>query len=212
MALAVPLPAIAASGSPKASEWSLDALRAADVRVLSVGYRLATANAPFCRAIENAAGMTLHHIGQYPDAAAARATFGFAGDYAVLALVDTGWPVAVIDNLTTGFSWAVHDGVPFYEGDIEDAALVARIVADQGIRAIMHFAGSIVVPESVVDPLKYYHNNTGKTRALTTGRDVRHVLRRGRRCDRYIADCPALAGQLASAPAVALGQARRLRP
>jgi hypothetical protein len=69
---------------------AFDALRASDVRVLSVGYRLATANAPFCRATENAAGLTLHHVGQYPDAAAARAAFGFARDYAVLALVGDG--------------------------------------------------------------------------------------------------------------------------
>ncbi|MDE2620094.1 MAG: UDP-glucose 4-epimerase GalE, partial [Sphingomonadales bacterium] len=82
------------------------------------------------------------------------------------ALKDAGWPVAVIDNLTTGFRFAVPDDVPFYEGDIEDAALLARIFAEQGTRAIMHFAGSIVVPESVENPLKYYHNNTAKTRAL----------------------------------------------
>lgn len=69
---------------------SLSELRASDVRVLSVGYRLATANAPFCRITENAAGLTLHHIGQYPDVAAAKASFGFASDYAVLALVADG--------------------------------------------------------------------------------------------------------------------------
>lgn len=65
-------------------------LRAADQRVLSVGYRLATANAPFCRATENSIGMTLHHIGQYGDAVSARSTFGFARDFAVLALVPGG--------------------------------------------------------------------------------------------------------------------------
>jgi UDP-glucose 4-epimerase len=91
---------------------------------------------------------------------------GYIGSHAVLALRDGGWPVAVIDNLVTGFRWAVPDDVPFYEGDIEDADLVARIFADQQIGAIMHFAGSVVVPESVADPLKYYHNNTAKTRAL----------------------------------------------
>jgi UDP-glucose 4-epimerase len=74
--------------------------------------------------------------------------------------------VAVIDNLSTGFRFAVPDGVPLYEGDIEDAALLAQIFAEQQIGAIMHFAGSIVVPESVTDPLKYYHNNTVKSRAL----------------------------------------------
>jgi len=95
---------------------------------------------------------------------------GYIGSHAVLALVDAGWPVAVIDNLSTGFRFAVPDGVPLYEGDIEDAALLARIFAEQamgaGRGAIMHFAGSIVVPESVADPLKYYHNNTAKSRAL----------------------------------------------
>ena len=91
---------------------------------------------------------------------------GYIGAHAVLALADAGWPVAVIDNLTTGFRWAVPDGLPFYQGDIEDAALLARIFAEQGTRAVMHFAGSIIVPESVEDPLKYYHNNTAKSRAL----------------------------------------------
>jgi UDP-glucose 4-epimerase len=91
---------------------------------------------------------------------------GYIGSHAVLALKDAGWPVAVVDNLTTGFRWAVPDDVPFYTGDIEDAELLARIFAEQGTRAIMHFAGSIIVPESVENPLKYYHNNTAKTRAL----------------------------------------------
>ena len=91
---------------------------------------------------------------------------GYIGSHAVLALRDRGWPVAVIDNLTTGFRFAVPDGVPLYEGDIEDGALVARIIAEQGIGAVMHFAGSIIVPESVENPLKYYHNNTAKSRAL----------------------------------------------
>ncbi|WP_338467124.1 UDP-glucose 4-epimerase GalE [Novosphingobium sp. ZN18A2] len=91
---------------------------------------------------------------------------GYIGSHAVLALKDAGWPVAVIDNLTTGFRFAVPEGVPFYEGDIEDGALLARIFAEQGTRAVMHFAGSIIVPESVENPLKYYHNNTAKSRAL----------------------------------------------
>lgn len=91
---------------------------------------------------------------------------GYIGSHAVLALTDAGWPVTVIDNLVTGFRWAVPEGVPFYEGDIEDGELLARIIAEQQIGAVMHFAGSVVVPESVTDPLKYYHNNTAKTRSL----------------------------------------------
>jgi len=91
---------------------------------------------------------------------------GYIGSHAVLALRDAGYPVAVIDNLTTGFRFAVPDDVPFFEGDIENAGLLAKIFSAQGTRAVMHFAGSIVVPESVQNPLKYYHNNTAKSRAL----------------------------------------------
>jgi len=91
---------------------------------------------------------------------------GYIGSHAVLALADRGVPVCVIDNLTTGFRFAIPDGVPLYEGDIEDRTLLARIFAEQRIGAVMHFAGSIIVPESVENPLKYYHNNTAKTRAL----------------------------------------------
>ena len=91
---------------------------------------------------------------------------GYIGSHAVLALRDAGWPVSVIDNLVTGFRFAVPDGVPFYEGDIADGELLARIFAEQQIGAVMHFAGSVVVPESVSDPLKYYSNNTVKSRAL----------------------------------------------
>lgn len=104
---------------------------------------------------------------------------GYIGSHAVLALADAGWPVTVIDNLTTGFRWAVPDNVPFYEGDIEDSSLLARIFAERGIKAVMHFAGSVVVPESVADPLKYYHNNTAKSRALiaaAVAADVPHFL------------------------------------
>ena len=91
---------------------------------------------------------------------------GYIGSHAVLALRDAGWPVAVIDNLTTGFRFAVTDGVPLYQGDIADADLLAQIFAEQDIGAVMHFAGSIIVPESVENPLKYYENNTAKSRSL----------------------------------------------
>jgi UDP-glucose 4-epimerase len=91
---------------------------------------------------------------------------GYIGSHAVLALLDGGWPVVVIDNLTTGFEWAVPQGAIFAKGDIADQALVARLIAEHGIEAIIHFAGSIVVPESVEQPLKYYENNTVKSRSL----------------------------------------------
>ncbi|WP_394270932.1 UDP-glucose 4-epimerase GalE [Qipengyuania sp.] len=104
---------------------------------------------------------------------------GYIGSHAVLALKDAGWDVAVIDNLSTGFAFAVPDSVPLYEGDIGDTALLARIFAERGTAAILHFAGSIVVPESVERPLDYYHNNTAKSRTLIEAAlagGVRHII------------------------------------
>jgi UDP-glucose 4-epimerase len=91
---------------------------------------------------------------------------GYIGSHAVLALSDAGHRPAVIDDLSTGFRWAVSDSVPFYHGDIADADLIAKIIREQRIDAIMHFAGSIIVPESVENPLKYYRNNTANSRSL----------------------------------------------
>jgi UDP-glucose 4-epimerase len=104
---------------------------------------------------------------------------GYIGSHAVLALLDAGWPVVVIDNLTTGFDWAVAETATFVRGDIADQALVERLIAELGIGAIMHFAGSIIVPESVENPLKYYENNTVKSRALIESAvrgGVRHFI------------------------------------
>jgi UDP-glucose 4-epimerase len=104
---------------------------------------------------------------------------GYIGSHAVLALIDSGHRPVVIDNLVTGFRWVIPEDVGFYEGDIEDQALVAKIIANEAIDAVMHFAGSIVVPESVENPLKYYHNNTAKTRSLieaVIAGDVRHMI------------------------------------
>jgi UDP-glucose 4-epimerase len=91
---------------------------------------------------------------------------GYIGSHAVLALLDAGWPVVVIDDLSTGFDWAVDERAAFARGDIADQALVAELIRAHRIGAIMHFAGSIVVPESVARPLEYYENNTVKSRAL----------------------------------------------
>ncbi|MFM2409719.1 MAG: UDP-glucose 4-epimerase GalE [Pseudomonadota bacterium] len=91
---------------------------------------------------------------------------GYIGSHAVLALGEAGHRPVVVDNLTTGFRWAVADDVPFYEGDVADPSLVAQIIREESIQAIMHFAGSIIVPESVENPLKYYRNNTANSRSL----------------------------------------------
>jgi UDP-glucose 4-epimerase len=104
---------------------------------------------------------------------------GYIGSHAVLALLDAGWPVVVIDDLSTGFEWAVPPAATFARGDIADQALVARLIAEHRIGAIMHFAGSIIVPESVENPLKYYLNNTVKSRSLiesAVAGGVRHFL------------------------------------
>src|SRR5437773_7599496 len=104
---------------------------------------------------------------------------GYIGSHAMLALKDAGWSIAVIDDLSNGARRAVPDDVPFYEGSVADRALVGRIFAEQGIQAIMHFAGSIVVPESVENPLAYYGNNTIATHALLTAAvaaGVKHIL------------------------------------
>ena len=104
---------------------------------------------------------------------------GYIGSHAVLALKDAGWPVAVIDDLSNGNREAVPGDVPFHEGNIADRALVDRIFAEHGTQAIMHFAGSIVVPESVDLPLKYYANNTLASHALVSAAvaaGVKHIL------------------------------------
>jgi UDP-glucose 4-epimerase len=93
---------------------------------------------------------------------------GYIGSHAVLALRDAGWSVAVVDDLSNGTREVVPDDVPFYEGSVADRALVGRILAEQNIGAIMHFAGSIVVPESVEKPLDYYANNTLASHVLLT--------------------------------------------
>ncbi len=91
---------------------------------------------------------------------------GYIGSHMVLELLDRGENVVVLDNLSTGFWWAVPKEVPLIEGDIGDQDLLARLIAGHGITEIAHFAAKIVVPESVSDPLGYYFNNTVKTRAL----------------------------------------------
>ena len=104
---------------------------------------------------------------------------GYIGSQAVLALRDAGWPVAVIDDLSNGTREVVPEDVPFYEGNIADRALVDRIFHERNTQAIMHFAGSIVVPESVEQPLKYYANNTLASHALVSAAvatGVKHLL------------------------------------
>jgi len=91
---------------------------------------------------------------------------GYIGSHMIHALIDAGEAVTVLDNLSTGFKWAIPVGVPLVIGETGDQALVARLIAEHEVSAIIHFAASIVVPDSVVDPLGYYRNNTVNSRAL----------------------------------------------
>ncbi|WP_196260588.1 UDP-glucose 4-epimerase GalE [Pelagibacterium limicola] len=91
---------------------------------------------------------------------------GYIGSHMVLALADAGEEVVVLDNLITGFGWLVDNRVTFIEGSVADQALVGELIAQHNVEAVVHFAGSIVVPESVENPLKYYKNNTAASRDL----------------------------------------------
>jgi len=104
---------------------------------------------------------------------------GYIGSHAVLALLDGGWNVTVIDDLSNGSRDVVPAGVSFFEGDIANRELVDRVLREQRIGAIMHFAGSIVVPESVEKPLDYYRNNTIASHSLISAAvaaGVGHIL------------------------------------
>jgi UDP-glucose 4-epimerase len=91
---------------------------------------------------------------------------GYIGSHMVYTLVDAGEQVVVLDNLSTGFDWAVAPGVPLVVGETGDQDLVAKVIRENNVEAIIHFAASIVVPDSVHDPLGYYRNNTVNSRAL----------------------------------------------
>ena len=91
---------------------------------------------------------------------------GYIGSHMVHGLCDLGRDVVVIDNLSTGFEFLVPEGVPLIVGDVGDEGLVRSIISEHNVEAVVHFAGSIIVPESVENPLLYYENNTVKSRAL----------------------------------------------
>ena len=91
---------------------------------------------------------------------------GYIGSHMALRLGDAGEPTVVLDNLSTGFDWAVDHRATLVQGDAGDMEFVGKLIATHKITEIIHFAGSIVVPESVTDPLKYYRNNTATSRNL----------------------------------------------
>ncbi|MCZ0735304.1 UDP-glucose 4-epimerase GalE [Phreatobacter sp. AB_2022a] len=104
---------------------------------------------------------------------------GYIGSHMVLELLDAGEAVVVLDNLSTGFPWAVDPRATLIVGDMGDQDLVERVIRQHGADAIIHFAARIVVPDSVSDPLGYYLSNTVKTRAVmaaAVATGVRHFI------------------------------------
>ena len=104
---------------------------------------------------------------------------GYIGSHMVHALVDNGYDVVVLDNLTTGTRALVSEKATFVEGDVSDEALVRSLISKHDIDSIVHFAGSIVVPDSVADPLGYYGNNVVGSHVLiraAVSSGVRHFI------------------------------------
>jgi len=104
---------------------------------------------------------------------------GYIGSHMVHTLVDAGERVVVLDNLTTGFDWAVAPGASLVIGETGDQSCVAALIAEHLIDAVIHFAASTVVPDSLRDPLGYYRNNTVNSRALietAVKQGVRHFI------------------------------------
>src|SRR5665811_1164802 len=91
---------------------------------------------------------------------------GYIGSHMVWQLLDHDEQVVVVDNLTTGFDWAVAKAAKLEVGDVGDKHFIRKIFKKHEIEAVIHFAGSVVVPESLENPLKYYENNTANTRNL----------------------------------------------
>jgi UDP-glucose 4-epimerase len=91
---------------------------------------------------------------------------GYIGSHMVLALTDAGIDTVVVDNLSTGFAWAISPAAKLVRGNIGDEGLMMQVMAEHKVDAVVHFAGSIVVPDSMSDPLGYYLNNTVNSRNL----------------------------------------------
>src|SRR6266566_6432827 len=91
---------------------------------------------------------------------------GYIGSHMVLAALDRGEEVVVLDNLSTGFRSLVAEGAHFHQGDVGDQTLLRRLFEQYSVTAVIHFAGSLIVPESVSKPLRYYANNTMASRNL----------------------------------------------
>ena len=130
---------------------------------------------------------------------------GYIGSHMVLELLDAGETVVVLDNLSTGLARAVPNEAELVEGDVGDRRSSGGFSRSAGVDAIIHFAGSVVVPDSVADPLGYYLNNTVKSRALIEiGREcgVRHFI---------FSSTAAVYGMTGDAPVAETRRSRRFR-
>ena len=112
---------------------------------------------------------------------------GYIGSHMVHELTDAGESVVVLDNLSTGFRFLLPSTVAVVVGNTGDQELVAEIIQKHRVESIIHFAASIVVPDSVRDPLGYYRNNTANARALIEASDSRYSARDWRRVPRHTA-------------------------
>jgi UDP-glucose 4-epimerase len=104
---------------------------------------------------------------------------GYIGSHMVLELVDRGEKVIILDNLSTGVDWVTPEGVPLFVGETGNQSLVSAIIRAHDVQSIIHFAASIVVPDSVLDPLSYYLNNTVNSRAMIEAAvkgNVKHII------------------------------------
>jgi UDP-glucose 4-epimerase len=148
---------------------------------------------------------------------------GYIGSHMVYALADRGEPLVVIDNMTTGYRPNLPDDVSLVIGDIGDQILVEKVMREHGVNAVVHFAGSIVVPDSVADPLGYYANNTVKSRTLMAAAvncGVKHFIFSSTAAVYGMPDQPMIAEEAPNDPDFALwvieaddrDDARRYRP
>jgi UDP-glucose 4-epimerase len=104
---------------------------------------------------------------------------GYIGSHLVHELVDAGEAVVVLDDLSTGFASFLPEGAPLITGDCGDVALLSEIMSRHRVEAVVHFAGSTIIPESIERPLHYYRNNTANTRSVieaAVDHNVRHVI------------------------------------
>lgn len=104
---------------------------------------------------------------------------GYIGSHVVLTFRESGHVVVVLDNLSTGSRGVLPVDVAFYEGDVGSSEATGQLIKRHGVDAVMHFSGTIVIPESVRNPLEYYRNNACTSRSLIENcvrKGVRHFV------------------------------------